>query len=202
MCLYIELAKRFGVIIMTIRYTDIQGFFGYAKLYEEIVEKLEDGSNILELGSFRGRSTSYLLELSNKSGKSLNIFAVDHFKGSEEHSKHDYLTEFTNNMNNLEFPYPHKVVVLDSEEAATQFNDNFFDFIMIDASHDYENIKKDINVWLPKVKKGGIFAGDDYDWFGVSKAVNELLTDIVVSPRAGDCCTNIYAGNYWVKYNV
>lgn len=183
------------------RYSDIEGFFGYGKLYEEIIQRAQNGDRLLELGSFRGRSTSYLLELANKSGKDLNIFAVDHFEGSDEHAKIDYYTQFKNNMDNLQFKYPYNVIVKNSIDAANQFEDKSLDFIMIDASHDYENVKNDILAWMPKLKDGGVFAGDDYDWPGVSKAVNELLTDIIVTPRAGDCCYNIYAGNYWVKYS-
>ena len=186
---------------MTVRYTDIAGFFGYGKLYEEVIANSKDGDTLLELGSFRGRSTSYLLELANKSGKDLAIIAVDHFKGSDEHQKLDYFGEFTNNMANLEFPYPHKVLVMDSLEAAAQFQNGSLDFIMIDASHDYDNVKKDIQAWLPKVKEGGLFAGDDYDWPGVSKAVSELIGSHAVCPRTGgDCCKDIYAGNYWYYY--
>ena len=32
----------------------------------------------------------------------------------------------------------------------------------IDARHDYESVKEDLEHWLPKVKLGGIVAGHDY----------------------------------------
>ena len=68
-----------------------------------------------------------------------------------------------------------------SVEAASRFEDNTLDFVFIDASHEYEDVKNDINAWLPKVKNGGILAGHDYylgdDYFpGVKKAVDECLT--------------------------
>ena len=52
------------------------------------------------------------------------------------------------------------------------------DFVYIDAAHDYDNVKADIEAWAPKVKAGGIVAGDDYYLtrhgnLGVIKAVNE-----------------------------
>lgn len=182
------------------RYSNIQGFFGYGKFYEEVIANASDGDKILELGSYMGRSTAYLLELANKSGKNLNIIAVDHFKGSAEHQKIDYFPVFKSNMDQLEFPYPYTVLTLDSVEVAATFEDLSLDVIMIDASHDYDNVKRDIQAWLPKLKEGGVFAGDDYDWPGVSKAVNELIHNPTIFPRTGgDCCHDIYAGNYWVK---
>jgi len=47
--------------------------------------------------------------------------------------------------------------------------------VYIDAAHDYENVKKDILVWLPKVKQGGIIAGHDVIIGGVKQAVVEIF---------------------------
>ena len=39
-----------------------------------------------------------------------------------------------------------------------------------------ESVKKDINAWFPKIKKGGVIAGHDYTWCAdVQKAVNEFF---------------------------
>ncbi len=56
--------------------------------------------------------------------------------------------------------------------------DQSLDFVFLDASHTYEDVKNDICLWLPKVRYGGVLAGDDYtDKFsdGVVKAVDEQL---------------------------
>jgi predicted O-methyltransferase YrrM len=65
-------------------------------------------------------------------------------------------------------------------EVASQFEDNFFDYIYIDADHSYEGVKKDLNAYWPKVKPGGILGGHDYMIFhttydfGVVQAVDEF----------------------------
>ena len=76
----------------------------------------------------------------------------------------------------------YKSIRKNSIEAADQFEDESLDFVFIDASHEYEDVKKDIQIWLPKIKKGGILAGHDYyigyDYFpGVKAAVNECLSN-------------------------
>jgi len=83
---------------------------------------------------------------------------------------------------------------LSSEEASLKIEDNNLDFVYIDGNHFYPYIKKDIELWWPKIKDGGVIGGHDYnivedeseidkhihDWkingisYGVVKAVNEF----------------------------
>ena len=49
-----------------------------------------------------------------------------------------------------------------SEQAAYTMPDNTLDFCYIDADYSYDGVKKDLNMWLPKVKSGGIICGYDY----------------------------------------
>jgi len=50
------------------------------------------------------------------------------------------------------------------------------DFVYIDGNHDYEYVKKDIELYYKKIKSGGILAGHDFDTgsLGVCKAVIEF----------------------------
>jgi len=64
-----------------------------------------------------------------------------------------------------------------SPQISKNFEDLSYDFIYIDALHDYKSVKDDIIAWYPKVRNGGILSGHDYDekaWPGVFKAVNEF----------------------------
>ena len=49
-----------------------------------------------------------------------------------------------------------------AEAAVLDFPDSFFDFIYIDAGHEYHNVARDLEMWWPKLKHGGMFAGDDF----------------------------------------
>jgi hypothetical protein len=71
-----------------------------------------------------------------------------------------------------------------SIDAAKKIVDESLDFVYIDADHDYEHCKQDIECWFPKVRHGGLVAGHDYlNWskdegagceFGVKAAVDEF----------------------------
>lgn len=64
-----------------------------------------------------------------------------------------------------------------SHQAHEKFEDESLDFIFIDASHQYKDVKKDIEYWSPKVRSGGLISGHDINMKDVQKAVNETLTD-------------------------
>lgn len=68
-----------------------------------------------------------------------------------------------------------------SEQAVGDFRDGFFDFVYLDAQHDYQSIKRDLELWYPKLHSGSVFAGHDYlsghfngQDYGVKQAVTEF----------------------------
>lgn len=63
-----------------------------------------------------------------------------------------------------------------SEKCSHLFQDNSYDLVYIDGDHAKEAIERDIDNYLPKVKKGGWIAGHDYGTFStVTKTVNKKL---------------------------
>ncbi|HRZ15754.1 MAG TPA: class I SAM-dependent methyltransferase [Candidatus Omnitrophota bacterium] len=49
-----------------------------------------------------------------------------------------------------------------SEHAVKSFADESVDFVYIDGDHSYHSTLQDIDIWFPKVKKGGIIGGHDF----------------------------------------
>ncbi len=63
------------------------------------------------------------------------------------------------------------------------------DLIYIDASHEYEDVKADIEAYMPILKPGCTMFGDDFSAFeGVARAVREVFGRNV----------RIVDGNFWV----
>lgn len=68
------------------------------------------------------------------------------------------------------------------DQALELFPDDFFDFIYADGyAHTGEEGGRTLTSWYPKLKPGGIMAGDDYsldDWPLVVWAVNDFVAQI------------------------
>ena len=58
-------------------YENIPGWFSYDYLYRDAVERAEDESLFVEIGSFKGRSTAFMcVEIAN-SGKNIKFDCID-----------------------------------------------------------------------------------------------------------------------------
>jgi hypothetical protein len=92
----------------------------------------------------------------------------DNITGDQRYNKtKEYLAKYKNKI---------KFIRKKSEQAFTEIP-NDLDFIYIDGAHEYENVKKDIELYYKKVKKGGLIGGHDF-WaseIGVCKAVLEFV---------------------------
>lgn len=131
-----------------------------------------------ELGVYLGRCTAlWNVELINSKRK-YEYHGLDSFKGSVEHINLNIVPDLEQAQINLN-PVLDKINLIegDSLDVVSNFDDEYFDIVYIDMSHDYESVKKDIQAWQPKVKKGGFLSGDDYHvtWPGVMKAVTEVF---------------------------
>lgn len=70
-----------------------------------------------------------------------------------------------------------------SWEMIAEFPDDYFDYVYVDAAHDYVSVQKDVEALVPKVKHGGIIQFNDYiifDYYkkgpyGVVPVVNKLV---------------------------
>lgn len=134
---------------------------------------------IVEIGSWKGKSTVWLAG-GSKVGNNVKVYAIDHFKGSSDHiplfgDNINTYDEFINNIKRAKMDDIIVPIVKKSEDAAKNF-DLPIGLIFIDAEHEYEDVKKDFELWFSKLIKGGIIAFHDVGCFaGVTKLVKEVV---------------------------
>jgi len=177
-------------------YQNVEGWFNYPDMFQYAVRTAPDNGHFVEIGTWKGQSSAFLAVEIISSGKNLKLDCIDSFKGSAIEPGQMYDADnranrlydvFINNMKPVEGYYT--PIVSDSSEAAALYENESLDFVFIDASHDFESIKRDISAWFPKVKMGGLFAGHDYaqPYPGIIRAVNGLLSKEFVSVTPSTC---------------
>jgi predicted O-methyltransferase YrrM len=147
------------------KYPPIQGLLNLVNQFKK------PNMVVAEVGTYDGATSSAIAPIIKEMDGT--FIAVDWFKGSigvnvneqgyseEKHS--EVLTRFKENIELVNCTYVTKIYDMLSLEAAELIEDESLDICFIDADHRYENVKQDINAWLPKIKPGGILCGHDLD---------------------------------------
>jgi Methyltransferase domain/galactosyl transferase GMA12/MNN10 family/Glycosyl transferase family 2 len=88
-------------------------------------------------------------------------------------------------------------------EACKRTAPGTLDFVYLDARHDYDTVKLELDAWYDKLRPGGVFAGHDYldghipeGIFGVRSAVNEFFAKLGLEVHATS------ADGPWVSWVV
>jgi hypothetical protein len=160
-------------------YEKIQGWFNYQGFYDLMIDKF-DNAQFVEIGAWKGKSACYMGEKLMEAKKNIKYTVIDNFKGNPESKLHAVDEDIINGtlyntfINNIK-PLKDYINVMrgDSENLYVYWEDKSIDFLFIDGSHTYNAVKKDIELWLPKVKT--IISGHDYDNKEVKMAVDEIF---------------------------
>ena len=141
---------------------------------------LRDHAVIVEIGSFKGRSTCCFAYGCRDTSK--HIFAIDTFQGNESDLSEgktfeggSYFHIFWLSLESRGLAqYVTPIRALSTEAARTW--DKPIDLLFIDGSHVYEDVLADFNCFFPYVKPGGIVAFHDVHegWPGPTRVWQEV----------------------------
>lgn len=159
------------------------------KALESVVQRiLREGVKVLEIGSWKGMTTAVLARTVENFGG--YVFAVDNWEGSStphhrnQVSKIDVFSAFRQNMEILGLSHLVHPLFMDSLVASTIFADGSLDLVFIDADHRYEHAKQDIEIWLPKIRVGGIICGHDCQEYYTKLGSYKKIVDSSLSEEA------------------
>ena len=130
------------------------------------LKKIKNIRNILEIGSYEGRSCIYF----GKKFIDAKITCVDTWSGSDEHLNIKF-QEIENNfdkniLNHLGNDRVEKQKL--SSDVFFKKNNKFYDLIYIDGDHQTDQVNKDINNAWSILNDGGYLILDDYTWWWYS----------------------------------
>lgn len=157
------------------------------------------GKKVIELGSMVGQSSYVIASVCDR------ITCVDAWDDSFGHLSHSpaqlevYKNDWVNHLPDISmmdafilhcasFIESGKLAFVQgkTEEVKNHFSSNTADILLIDADHEYEGVKKDIDNYLHTVKQSGIVLFHDYGkdgyWTGVTEAADEAVEAGKIKP--------------------
>ena len=146
------------------------------KVWDSLLPQVNP-SKVLEIGSFEGESTCYLInELSKKNN--CELYCIDTWEGAAEHQNREVnMTEverrFDNNVklalsistNKIKFYKLKGKSDYHLSKLITENKFSYFDFIYVDGSHQAQDVLFDAVMAFKMLKVKGVIVFDDYIWF-------------------------------------
>lgn len=147
---------------------------------------------VLEVGSWVGGTAIVMADAGAR------VYCVEHLTGNAAdrlgavagmHGKDKVLATFIKNVGDRLFRTIHPCIGSSFLWGKAWPDSVTLDMVFLDADHRYEFVRQDINLWWPKLRKGGVMVGHDYGIFqGVDKAADEKAAELGVTvTRLGHC---------------
>jgi MMP 1-O-methyltransferase len=166
---------------------DVQGWLvpDTARLLYRLTRHQGPFEHVVELGSWRGLSAIWLAAGLKDRGIG-KLFAVDTWGGSFNealhqqllvgYSQHQLYHEFLANIARCGVSEVVEPMYMTTAEAAMAWSHGrSIGLLHIDASHEYEHVLQDFELWTPYVKANGLIIFDDVpSWAGPSRLITEL----------------------------
>jgi hypothetical protein len=152
----------------------------------------------IELGVAAGSFSARMV----RSGRFALFFGVDAYAG-DGHG----VAEYRRALMEVGLASDYRLLRMTFAQALDLFPDGFFDFIYCDGyAHTGEEGGQTITDWYPKLKPGGVMAGDDYDageWplvvWAVHHAVAQTGAPLQVTEAQGEAAYGRYRSWFFVK---
>lgn len=189
-------------------YVTVQIYEQEAAILEGLIKKFSRPNMVVfELGTYTGRSALVMLpHIQKNDGR---LYCVDWFKGNPgvkvssdvdlppdhpariniTYREHNILDIFLKNLKESSYRDLVTILVGSTDSVASIVADETADFIFLDADHRYTAMRNDILNWYPKLKKGGLFCGHDFE-----RRLDECNYDRVLEKCEEDNADNCHYG--------
>ncbi|NEU14090.1 class I SAM-dependent methyltransferase [Methylobacterium sp. BTF04] len=176
--------------------------FGDEHIFEFLIRTMRP-QEIVEIGSWKGHSANYMMDLCKKNNIDARVVCIDTFLGGPEHwvlpggletlhrelGRPTILERFLGNT--LARGNAGKIFPLTSDSYAAseilRLTDFKADLIFVDAGHDPVSVRNDIMRYYPRLSETGVMFGDDYQYEPLADTVHacarELGVQVLVSAR-------------------
>jgi predicted O-methyltransferase YrrM len=151
---------------------DVDGWMSEAE--GAVLRSLAVGMNVLEIGSYKGRSTVAMASVAKR------LISVDHHRGDDGTGPSDTLREFLANLGAYGVRDRVIPIVAAALDAAPFLAPHAFDLAFVDAAHDAATTEACTRLALRCLKPGGTIAWHDWNY----PAVREGVTACGLNPAS------------------
>lgn len=153
--------------------------------YQEILtisDLIPAAANVLEIGTFHGRSAIGMAWLTGANVDTCDLFdpnaCLDNgMKLQSQEQVNQTIKQYGLNVTTILVPQ--------GKIFSDVIPPKKYDLVFIDGDHSYDGVSKDIEAAKDYVKEGGVIAGDDYskDYPGVVRAVNKCFKNPTITGK-------------------
>ena len=148
------------------------------RLLYELAKRCTGRGVIVEIGSWKGKSTIWLAN-GSRGGAAIPVYAIDPHTATSDNlatqSAASTFAEFIENIRRAGVADLVVPMVTTSAEAARGFS-RPVELIFIDGAHDYASVALDFELWFPRVVEGGTLAfHDTVAWEGPRRLVAQRV---------------------------
>jgi hypothetical protein len=156
-------------------------YIDYFETRNDLIATLPKNMKGAELGVFKGEFSKTIVEIMNPK----ELYLIDIFQGimgsGDKDGDNFEKISLDESYENLKKHFEHnnnvKIIKGFTVNELSKIEDNYLDFVYVDAGHEYHDVKNDLEVSYKKVKNGGIIMGHDYNkdtFAGLCLAVDEF----------------------------
>ncbi len=127
-------------------------------------------NTIAEVGAASGNHAKEMMQVLNPK----LFYLVDCYSKKKDGNLDNRINAYNSLMGKIKLDNRY-ILIEEFSHIACNEVPNELDLVYIDAEHDYDNVKRDIACWYPKVRVGGILCGHDWAEHGVKIAVPEAF---------------------------
>lgn len=159
---------------------------------DDVATLFREGGTGAELGVAAGDFSERIL----KRSKCDHLYSIDMWAGDRGHGVDQYREAI---IRLAPYRTRNSILRMRFDEALSLFDDHSLDFLYVDGyAHDGELNGQTFRDWFPKLRSGGIIAGDDYhaDWPLVMTAVDRFVAENRLELHVIDCSEESWNSKY------
>lgn len=152
-------------------------------LLRDLDDVSEIPGDVLEIGSFKGKTTVFLSHAIEALNLEKRLYTIDPYtteasevgcSNEDIDRAHEIFCQATDDLEN------HQHINTYSDEAVSRFKEDNFSLIFVDGDHTYNGVMADYRNYAPLLRNDGIIVFDDYanpQFPGVGYAVETIMDE-------------------------